>query len=122
PSGGAPLVMRAGDDVRIEGRVEVVLEDGTTLAADGALPRDLPLGYHIVRGDDGERRLIVSPGRCHLPAGLRTWGWAVQLYALRSSASWGIGDLADLRTFGEWSHRRVGAGIEIGRASGRGGG
>jgi 4-alpha-glucanotransferase len=36
--------------------------------------------------------------RCYLPGGLRTWGWAVQLYALRSRASWGMGDLTDLRT------------------------
>ena len=33
----------------------------------------------------------------------RAWGWAVQLYALRSRESWGIGDLADLRRFGRWA-------------------
>jgi 4-alpha-glucanotransferase len=33
----------------------------------------------------------------------RAWGWAVQLYALRSSESWGIGDFADLRRFGHWA-------------------
>jgi 4-alpha-glucanotransferase len=42
----------------------------------------------------------VAPARCHLPpslaAGGRAWGWAVQLYAMRSRASWGIGDLEDL--------------------------
>ena len=36
----------------------------------------------------------------------RAWGWAIQLYALRSRDSWGIGDLADLRKFGRWSRRR----------------
>ena len=36
----------------------------------------------------------------------RAWGWAIQLYALRSRESWGIGDLADLRRFGRWSRRR----------------
>jgi 4-alpha-glucanotransferase len=40
------------------------------------------------------------------PAPNRAWGWAVQLYALRSRDSWGIGDLADLRGFGRWSRRR----------------
>jgi 4-alpha-glucanotransferase len=44
------------------------------------------------------------------PAPDRAWGWAVQVYALRSRASWGIGDLADLRRLGQWSAAR-GAGF-----------
>ena len=36
----------------------------------------------------------------------RTWGWAIQLYALRSRDSWGIGDMADLRRFARWSKKR----------------
>jgi 4-alpha-glucanotransferase len=40
----------------------------------------------------------------------RTWGWAVQLYALRSRESWGVGDLADLRRFARWS-RKAGASV-----------
>ena len=40
----------------------------------------------------------------------RAWGWAIQLYALRSSDSWGIGDLADLRRFARWS-RAAGASL-----------
>ena len=64
---------------------------------DGELPADFPLGYHWLQSAEGRRRrLIVSPGRCWLPDD-RAWGWAVQLYATRSRASWGIGDLADLR-------------------------
>jgi len=42
------------------------------------------------------------------PAPKRAWGWAVQLYALRSRDSWGVGDLADLRRFARWS-RQAGA-------------
>jgi 4-alpha-glucanotransferase len=33
----------------------------------------------------------------------RAWGWAVQMYAVRSKQSWGIGDLADLRRLGRWA-------------------
>src|ERR1700687_5836816 len=40
------------------------------------------------------------------PPPQRTWGWAIQLYALRSRDSWGIGDIADLRRFGRWSKKR----------------
>ena len=95
------------------GPFELHTEDGAVAAVDagGGLPPDLPLGYHrlVHAGDGRERLLIVSPGRCHLPPDLRTWGWAVQLYGARSRESWGIGDLADLRRLAAWS-RRVGAG------------
>ena len=42
--------------------------------------------------------MVGDPGRSQLPEGLREWGWAVQLAGLRSRSSWGIGELADLRT------------------------
>ena len=64
------------------------------------LPGDLPVGRHRVTGPGGATTLVVAPARCHLPASLeaggRAWGWAAQLYAVRSAASWGIGDLGDL--------------------------
>jgi len=108
-----PLVTRPGRDLGLGpvGPVEVECEDGTLRQVDGTLPDDFPLGYHRLRTLDGdERRLIVSPGRCWLPDGLREWGWAVQVYALRSAGSWGIGDLADLRAVREWA-QSVGAGF-----------
>src|SRR5439155_828527 len=52
----------------------------------------------------GETSVIVTPAACPQPPG-RTWGWAAQLYATRSAASWGIGDLGDLRRLGAWSFR-----------------
>jgi 4-alpha-glucanotransferase len=99
------LVVRAGETPTIAGAAEIVTEDGAVLPVAGTLPGDLPTGYHTIRDLDRgtEARLIVSPGSCHLPAGLRDWGWAVQLYALRSRESWGMGDLADLRHVGRWS-------------------
>lgn len=66
------------------------------------LPADLPLGYHRLRlaAPAAESALIVAPARCYVPpalaAGGRCWGFAVQLYTLRSAANWGIGDFADL--------------------------
>ena len=49
------------------------------------------------------RRRRFRVVRCHLPTGLLGWGWNVQLYATRSRASWGIGDLADLRALTRWA-------------------
>jgi 4-alpha-glucanotransferase len=81
-------------------RAGVVLKSGEQRPLPDGLPGDLPPGRHRVQGRGGETALVVAPGRCHLPpalaAGGRAWGWAVQLYALRSRASWGVGDLADL--------------------------
>jgi len=39
----------------------------------------------------------------------RSWGFAVQLYSLRSRASWGHGDLRDLADLAVWSGRELGA-------------
>jgi len=101
----APLIVRhAGERIEIPERARLVLEDGGELDVDGALPADVPPGYHELHPvDDGPPiRVIVSPGRCVVPEH-RTWGWAAQLYAARSSDSWGIGDLADLRRLGRWA-------------------
>lgn len=85
----------------------LVLEDGTEVHATSHVPRDLPIGYHDLRPDDGgpTTRLIVTPARCHLDESMRAWGWVTQLYATRSRDSWGIGDLADLRAFAAWAAR-----------------
>jgi 4-alpha-glucanotransferase len=106
----ATVVARVGEARDLPGTVEVVTEEGETIAAPGRLPPGLTPGYHtLVDSSGAAARLILSPGTCHLPAG-RSWGWAIQLYALRSRASWGMGDLADLRRFGRWS-ASLGAGI-----------
>ena len=93
---------------------ELTTEDGAALPEVHVLPPDLPPGYHRLRRlEDGHgRRLIVSPRTCHLPEELRAWGWAVQLYAVRSRASWGFGDLADLRELARWSSG-LGAGVVL---------
>jgi len=108
--GRAPVVARPGDDLRL-GTLAVSCEDGSVRKMRDRLPTDFPFGYHRMRTSDGhDRALIVSPGRCWLPPGRRAWGWAVQLYAVRSSRSWGIGDLGDLRRLREWGGE-LGAGF-----------
>ncbi len=70
-----------------------------------SLPTDIAHGYHSLRatlegGAEAECALIVAPIACIEPPALqegrRLWGVAVQLYTLRSSENWGIGDFADL--------------------------
>jgi 4-alpha-glucanotransferase len=101
-------VVRPGGALPAHG--DVTLEDGTALGRLEALPHDAPHGYHRLEAGGRARLLITGPGRCHLPRGLRAWGWAVQLATTRSNRSWGIGDLADLRDLATWSSS-VGAGF-----------
>jgi 4-alpha-glucanotransferase len=109
PDAGRVVVARPGTPLPEPG--EVVLEDRTRLGRIEKLAPDTPFGYHHLTRDDGSDALLIAgPGRCLLPAGLREWGWAVQLPTTRSRRSWGIGDLGDLRELAAWS-RRVGAGF-----------
>lgn len=87
-----------------------------------ALPQDLPMGYYEVKawaqggntGAEAKFRLIVAPERCYIPEnlqkGARLWGFALQLYSLRSERNWGIGDFQDLAMVVEWAGK-LGAGV-----------
>jgi 4-alpha-glucanotransferase len=54
----------------------------------------------------------AEPPSAPRPRG-RSWGFTVQLYALRSRASWGQGDLRDLADLAAWSGRELGAGFVL---------
>jgi 4-alpha-glucanotransferase len=111
---GAVRVIRQGDTAPVADATELHTEDGGVVSLGGTLPPDVPLGYHeLVDLTDGTSTLlIVSPGSCYLPDDLFTWGWATQLYALRSEASWGHGDLGDLRQLGRFT-RYLGGGMTL---------
>lgn len=75
-----------------------------------AVPGDLPLGYHTVVATTDDHRatasLIVTPGWVGLPnrmGSTPSWGYATQLYSVRSHRSWGVGDLIDLADLATWS-------------------
>ena len=110
---GRVKIVRSGESPFIAAPARLTLEDGTVIGVERALPPDLPIGYHHLEPRAGREQtlLIVTPGACHLPDDLRTWGWAAQIYAARSRESWGIGDFADLRRLGRWSREKLGAGV-----------
>jgi len=66
------------------------------------LPK-LKQGYHQLHIDSGNRQatcsLIFAPKLCFSPQQAsvnKVWGYTAQLYSLRSSSNWGIGDFSDL--------------------------
>ncbi|HEY8295560.1 MAG TPA: 4-alpha-glucanotransferase [Micrococcaceae bacterium] len=84
------------------------------------VPADLPLGWHTLHEDSGgitaECALVVTPDRLATTqalAGERNWGLTAQLYSVRSSRSWGIGDFADLGDLAVISADRHGAGFVL---------
>jgi 4-alpha-glucanotransferase len=92
----------------LAGGATIVLEDGSERRVEGEIPLDLPPGYHTLHEDGAEAvPLVASPRACPLPE--RSWGLAVQLYAARTRASWGMGDLGDLRDLARWSKGELGA-------------
>src|SRR5436305_1940080 len=71
------------------------------------LAEPLPPGYHRLTvelgGRASESLIISAPTRCHGGDGRPLWGAFLPLYALRTSRSWGAGDLSDLETLAEWT-------------------
>jgi 4-alpha-glucanotransferase len=84
------------------------------------VPGDLPLGYHRLcawsAGQPAGCALVVTPAYLGMPERMRdsrAWGFMTQLYSVRSSRSWGTGDLADLAELAGWSARDFGAGFVL---------
>jgi 4-alpha-glucanotransferase len=105
-----PQVEHLVDPVDVDGRL--VGEAAFTV------PEDLPLGWHRLHArslDDADSAsLVITPPYLGMPEELgRLWGLAVQLYAVRSSRSWGMGDLADLADLAAWSGHEHGAGFVL---------
>jgi 4-alpha-glucanotransferase len=69
------------------------------------VPRDTIVAVLDALGvgrDERRGRLLDVP---------RRWGFMVQLYSVRSAASWGLGDLRDLADLAAWSAGALGAGF-----------
>lgn len=92
---------------RIEGRIEekdLRFEGEAEGAKCFALDIPFALGYHrlsLFSGKDhllSQSALIDAPPACWMPEGEnnRWWGLALQLYAIKSSGNWGMGDFDDL--------------------------
>jgi len=80
------------------------------------LSEHLPLGWHRIEANTAGRRakgwVVVTPERLEVPAQVRNarpWGFTTQLYSIRSSRSWGLGDYSDLGELCALAKIRAGA-------------
>lgn len=80
------------------------------------IPADVPVGYHTLHVKVGNRSqdatLISAPSQVPLIDPMKDgslWGWMAQLYSIRSSGSWGVGDYEDLKTILVDAKRKTGA-------------
>ena len=102
-----------GRCVQVDRWVDPRLIDGELVGeATFEIPIGLALGWHrivVKREVDASNCstvLVVTPLRVELPEALadRTgWGFAAQIYSVRSRKSYGIGDVSDLASVAEWS-------------------
>jgi 4-alpha-glucanotransferase len=107
----ATIALRTGQARPLPAPGTLTAEDGSRRSLSGELPGDLAPGWYRLTGEVGESTVVVAPPR--VPAASPAWGWMLQLYAVRSRRSWGIGDLADLRDFVRWTAERHGAGAVL---------
>ncbi|HEV2638353.1 MAG TPA: 4-alpha-glucanotransferase [Actinocrinis sp.] len=89
-----------------------------------ALPTALPLGWHTLYAQMGDtvhqtlvavapERLTDRPGPGGPATDRRAWGYTLQLQALRSRRSWGMGDLSDLSDLADLAGHDLGAGFLV---------
>ena len=86
--------------------------DGTRRDVRDEIPADLAPGWYRLHTRDGQQVTVVAAPP-QVPTAPDTWGWMLQLYALRSARSWGIGDLGDLREFLHWTATEHGCGAVL---------
>jgi len=68
------------------------------------------LGEYEPPGAPSARQVAAATGAAKAPfPSRRSWGFAAQLYSVRSRASWGHGDLRDLADLAAWSGGELGA-------------
>ena len=129
PDDVRPDAATPGGDALLDWTLELSEENGSVHtvsgrslpAGDGALRIELAWtptpGYHRIRATVGadesarvsEQSLIAVPPACPSPVdvldGRRVFGITANLYAVRSTRNWGVGDLTDLATLLCWAAR-----------------
>ncbi|MEE1295271.1 MAG: 4-alpha-glucanotransferase [Bifidobacterium sp.] len=111
------LTLEDGTDYEdLLGEVAESGTDGDVTVYTLTLADELPVGYHTLTVEDGERTgsaaLLVAPARIPVPQAVQDqqrWGWMAQFYSVRSADSWGVGDYGDLKMLASDAASKSGA-------------
>lgn len=127
---GGLLTLPLAGEQPIPEQARAIIDKRTIRKVNYLVLGDVPLGYHTLWARYGPqarhpgsenpaigtgealRPFIVTPRKIELPPSVaesRAWGFMTQLYSVRSSRSWGLGDLGDLAELTGWSARSGGA-------------
>jgi len=90
----------------------VLGESAAEAGAAGSGPAESMPGDSVVGVGAAESEAATGDVRPVVPS-RRQWGFAVQLYSVRSRESWGHGDLHDLAELARWSAAALGAGFVL---------
>jgi 4-alpha-glucanotransferase len=120
-------VIHAGERLEIDcgaraGAIEWTLEPERGESENGIserwirIDRAIEAGYYTLRVNDATTTVIAAPPAAYVPPELESrklWGLAAQLYSLRSSTDWGIGDFGCLGRLLDIGSRRGAACVAV---------
>ena len=96
---------------------KAVIAEGISHERGFATPLPPPGAYYLritdASGALDETSLLSVPARAFAGDFERVWILAVQLYGVRSSRNWGIGDFTDLESLIEWASQNGAAGVGL---------
>ena len=100
------LTLESGE--RFDGRL-TISKPSSTGGRTAVLDQKIPIGYHTLRiNKKHQTAIFAAPTKAPAPQ-TKSWGVFAPLYAMQTDATWGVGDLADMRAYQRWVADRGGS-------------
>jgi 4-alpha-glucanotransferase len=100
------LTLESGE--RFDGRL-TISKPSSTGNRTAVLHQKIPIGYHTLRINKKHKTAIFAAPTKALAPQNKSWGVFAPLYAMHTAATWGVGDLTDMRACQRWVADRGGS-------------